>query len=278
MNKRIQAAIKEAFRREGISVFLLAVFTVVCAAYGQQTTQSEKPKLVTDPGSLPTAISRVERGDFDLFDVEIIARWHGVQAIPALEAQFERSTDANTKAKIANGLERLGDKKDLYWDFLADRARQVLQDEPPTPVDYDAEGAAIVDQPSERLIEWAKKHNLTIRDAAHKAMFEAPGPITDLGTSDDVRAIPILREALASENQFVGFQAALGLAELHDTNSVPLIIKACENAPKEAAGSIAQSLVYFDDPAAQHAVDLYVPKDTAQELRAARAQGKTPFR
>jgi hypothetical protein len=68
--------------------------------------------------------------------------------------------------------------------------------------------------------------------------------------------------------------AAQGLAELQDKDSVPLIIEACKRAPAEAASVIAGSLVYFDDPDAQSAVDAYVSKDLAKLLREAKAQGK----
>jgi hypothetical protein len=252
---------------------------VVSAANGPQTlTQSEKPVNSDDPASVPISISRVEKGDFFNYDVEIIARWHAVQAIPVLETQFERTKDPSKKAKIANALVRLGEKNGQYWDFLVDQARQILQDVPPLPVDFDASGASIPDKPSKKFIEWANKHHMSVEQAFNYAMFEAPGVIIDLGTSDDNRAIPVLREALASGNFLIESAAALGLAELHDTASVPEIIKACENAPKEAAVAIARSLVYFDDPVAQRAVDAYVPKSIAQGLREARAHGQTPYR
>jgi HEAT repeat protein len=119
---------------------------------------------------------------------------------------------------------------------------------------------------------------MSVEEAFSKAMFDDAGVIFDLGSSDDARAIPILRQAVSSQNLFIEMQAALGLAELHDTESVSTIINACENAPKEAASAIARSLVYFDDPAAQRAVDAYVPKNIAQNLREARAHGKTPYR
>jgi hypothetical protein len=73
-------------------------------------------------------------------------------------------------------------------------------------------------------------------------------------------------------------QAAKGLAKVNDKYSIPLIIRACERAPAEAAGEIALSLVYFDDAQAQSAVDVYVPSDRARIFREARAKGATPFR
>jgi hypothetical protein len=262
-----------------IHALLLVVVTAASAGNGQQSVpQSQKPLYGNDPASVPIAISRVEKGDFAPVDVEVIARWHAVQATPLLEIQFERSKDPYTKGKIANALVRLGIKDGPYWEFLVEQARQILQDEPPTPIDYDAKGAARPDQPSKKFVEWANKHHMSVEEAFSKAMFGAAGVIVDLGSSDDARAIPILRQALTSQNQFIEMQAALGLAELHDTESVPTIINACENAPKEAASAIARSLVYFDDPAAQRAVDAYVPKDIAQNLREARAHGKTPYR
>lgn len=71
---------------------------------------------------------------------------------------------------------------------------------------------------------------------------------------------------------------ASGLAELQDKDSIALIIEACERAPAEAARVIAESLVYFDDPDAQRAVDQYIPKERAKILRDAKAHGKkTPL-
>jgi hypothetical protein len=71
--------------------------------------------------------------------------------------------------------------------------------------------------------------------------------------------------------------AAMGLAEIRDQDSIPLIIEACKRAPPDAASVIAESLVYFDDPRAQSAVDTYMPKDLAKTFREAKAQGKKPF-
>jgi hypothetical protein len=72
-------------------------------------------------------------------------------------------------------------------------------------------------------------------------------------------------------------QAALGLAEAQDVDSIPLIVMACKRAPAEAAGLIAVSLIYFDAAEAQSAAARYIAKDMAKMYREARAAGKTPF-
>ena len=45
-----------------------------------------------------------------------------MQAIPSLEEQFGRTTDVGTKTEIANGLARLGDKHNTYWNYLLEQA------------------------------------------------------------------------------------------------------------------------------------------------------------
>ena len=73
-------------------------------------------------------------------------------------------------------------------------------------------------------------------------------------------------------------EAAMGLAQMQDKDSIPLIIEACKRAPKGFDSGIAEaSLVLFDDSQAQSAVDTYVPKDRAKTKREARAHGLKPF-
>ena len=106
-------------------------------------------------------------------------------------------------------------------------------------------------------------------------MYLAPGPVGLLALTGDPRAIPILRRGLLSPNHMIGIVAATGLAEMQDRDSIPLIIQACKRAPADVAAVIAaESLLYFDDPKAQSAVDEYVPKDAAKIYRDARAHDK----
>jgi hypothetical protein len=271
----IRRAILNPRPRRALPVLIFAA--ALCAANGQQhQPQSQKPFWMDDPSTLPKSTARIEQGKAFPADYEVIARWHDVHAIPLLKTQFDKTKDPATRAKIASVLLGLGVKGGPYWDYLADNAQNVLQDPPPTPFDLDANGIATA--PSSTFSEWAKKHNMSVEMAFYNATTEALGAITYLGLSDDPRAVPILRKALASKNYLIQAKAARGLANLHDTASVPAIIRVCQNAPKQTASVIAESLVYFDDPVAQHAVDLYVPQATAEELREARAHDHTAYR
>lgn len=276
MSKYLLSIIRTAPLRCTVHVLLSAAI-VVSAANGQQSSrQLHEPLYGASSASLPIAISRLKKGDFGPLDIEVIAKWRGVQAVPVLKIQFKRSKDSIIKGKIANALVRLGDKNGPYWDYLVDQVRHILVDGPPTPFSYDSAGNAMPGA-SKKLVEWAKKHNLSVHEANNDAIFEAQASIIELATTSDRRAIPILREALGARNNLVKAAAARGLAALDDTASIPLIIQVCKESPREAASSIAQSLVFFNDPAAQRAVDQYVSKGTAQVLREAVAHGKTPY-
>ena len=97
------------------------------------------------------------------------------------------------------------------------------------------------------------------------------------GGKEDRRAIPLLNRALLSRDHLIQAEAAEGLALFGDKASIPLILEACRKAPARAAGLIAASLVYFDDPAAQAAVDQFLPEKEARDLRERVRAGGRPL-
>ena len=263
-----------------ITSFTLAVALIGLAqtpgvAYGQAgQPQPEKLAYGIDKANVPDAIAKVKSGDFALVHVELIAEAGAVEAIPILKEQFVRSQDPLKKAKIADALVRLGDKDDTYWDYLVQLVTPAIESDAPDFMSYDEQGKALPG-PSPAFQAWAKVHNAS--PDAEDSLYWLPGKVMMLGETGDPRAIPLLRQALLSPNHQIEAMAAQGLAEIQDKDSIPLIIEACQKAPAEAASAIADSLVYFDDPRAQGAVDTYIAKDTAKLLRDARAKGKKPF-
>jgi len=105
------------------SLLICAILAGV--AHGQSDRVYPKPQPdkyapAADPGNVPEAIARVKSGDFFAVDVEMIAEFHAVEAIPALEEQFVRVQDTLdvhgplAKEHIASALVRLGDKDPAY--------------------------------------------------------------------------------------------------------------------------------------------------------------------
>jgi hypothetical protein len=225
------------------------------------------------------AVAELKSGKCIGVHLTLIGKAKAVEAIPDLEVLFARTEDELDKLEIAQVLVQLGDKNDRYWDYLVRQATAVIESDAPSPARFDSEGKGIPGSaPSPEFAAWAKAHKLDPGEEAANAVYLYPGRILLLGASDDKRAIPLLRRALLSSNYFVETIAAEGLAENHDDASIPMIIEACRRAPAEAAAAIATfSLVYFDDPRAQSAVDQYLPKEQAKIFREGRAMGRTPW-
>jgi len=240
-----------------------------CAAFGQARKST--------PDEIADDIARVKSGDFFPVAVEQIAEAHAVQAIPVLKEQFALDQDADSKAKIASALVRLGDKDDTYWNYLVDQATAAVESDAPPPTMYDANGKVVPGQLSPEFIAWAKAHNVSPESAGEDAAYGLPGKVAMLGETGDPRGVPLLRQALQSPNFLIAAMAAKSLALIQDKGSIPLIIEASRKAPSDAAVAIADSLIYFDDAEAQRGADLYLPKTYAAAVREARAHGKGPF-
>jgi hypothetical protein len=269
------------FRSRAAIVQLLHI-SVCCGlltalAYGQgKQREPEKLAYGVDRANIPDAIAKVKSGHFAAIHVDLITRAGAVEAIPLLKEQFVHAEEPILKPKIAAALVRLGDKDDTYWDFLVKDVTPALESDAPDFMNVDPQGKSLPG-PSPEFIAWAKAHDLP-PDSAGDSVYLLPAKVVLLGWSRDPRAIPLLRRGLQSPNYQIEMAAAMGLAEIGDKESIPLIIEACRRAPAEAAAVIAEPLVYFDDNTAQSAVDQYIPKDRAKLYRDAKAQGrKTPF-
>lgn len=260
-------------------VYLISSALFVVTAHGQTQQNHPEPRAYgADRANVPDAIAKVKSGGFVGSHVDLIVRAGAIQAIPDLKEQFVRVQDPLLKAKLAAGLVRLGDKDGAYWDFLVKFASPALESDAPDFMAYDSHGKSMPG-PSPEFQAWAKSHNLApTSELWENSVYAFPGRVALLGWSRDPRSIPLLRRALTSPNHMIEIAAATGLAEVGDKASVPLILEACKKAPAEAGAAIAESLVYFDDPAAQSAVDQFIPKERAKVYREARAHGKkTPM-
>ena len=245
-------------------------------AYGEPGQKPPGKALdATDNGKIADKIDKARQDDdASIYYVEQIAEAKAVQAVPMLEEKFVRTKNHLDKAHIASALVRLGDRNEIYWDYLVKLAGWVI--DAPGLYSYDSQGK-MVPGSGQQFIEWAKAHSLSPTEIGEWPQYWIAGPVGLLGMTGDPRAVPVLRRGLLSPNHMVEIFAAKGLAEIGDEGSVPFMIEACKRAPPDAATAIAMSLVYFDDPKAQEAVDKYLPKQAAKLEREDRARGKKPF-
>jgi HEAT repeat protein len=184
-----------------------------------------------------------------------------------LKKNFLNTQDELDKARAASALIGLGEKDDIYWDFLLRMETSLLEGEASSAVKNDSQGKPIEGPSSEEA--WAKQN----REDNEMLTF-----VELVAETRDPRGVQLLRRALSSPNSETQNIAASGLARAQDKDSVSLIIDVCKNAPPDVAAVIASNaLVYFDDPRAQSAVDKYLSKETAKFVREQKANGVGPL-
>jgi HEAT repeat protein len=189
------------------------------------------------------------------------------ETVAILKKDFVNTQDEHQKAQIASALIGLGDKENIYWDFLLRQATSALESDASSAVKYDSQGKPIEGPSPEDA--WAKQ------DAIHNMVLLF---VETVAETRDPRGVRILRRVLSSPNSDFQVTAAAGLARAQDKDSVPLIIDACKNASPDVASAIADNaLVYFDDPRAQRAVDQYLSKEAAKFAREQKADGIGPL-
>src|SRR5712692_3182336 len=134
-NKKKANGFRSAIR-EGFALWVLCVMAISAAhAQGEKTQAYRRVEERFQIGSVADAVKKVKQGKFSGVHVEAIAEAGAVEAIPALEEQFARSLEPNAsaeidpgnKGEIASALVRLGDKGQVYWDFLENPARTAVE-------------------------------------------------------------------------------------------------------------------------------------------------------
>lgn len=229
------------------------------------------------PPNGATPIARLQSGNFSNDDVESVARAGTAnEVLPKLEKGFVDPTEVDQKEHIANALVRLGDKNNVYWDFLLQQATLAVDSDIPDPF-RDSEGKLTNQDLSPDFKAWTQAHHVDVGSAFEQVTIYLPGKILLLGETGDPRGIPLLQRALQSHNYLIVAFAAKGLVKIQDRRSIPLIISATQQLPPEYRPVIAMSLVYFDDSQAQDAFDRYVPKEMATLLRESKAKGMGVF-
>jgi HEAT repeat protein len=180
--------------------------------------------------------------------------------IPMLKGRFARSKGDEVKSRIASDLVLLGDKDDMYWNFLVEQVEPILESEVPNPRCTDSPPNCVKAMWSPQYAAWAEANHVPLGSDSEEGLRNRSKRISELAATQDHRAIPFLRRALSSPDFEVEETAAQGLDWFHDRDSIPLMIEACKKAPPLFASVIAGGLDWSDDPRAQAVVNQYLPK------------------
>ena len=78
----------------------------------------------------PDPIEALKRNnEVSMFYVGKAAATHPAETVAILKKNFVNTQDERQKAQIASALIRLGDKEDIYWDYLLRQATWALESE-----------------------------------------------------------------------------------------------------------------------------------------------------
>jgi HEAT repeat protein len=177
--------------------------------------------------------------------------------IPAYRELFTVLTEKRLRQRLALALLGAGQKDDAYFGELAKYAQAAVASVAPNPFEKTVDGSDIKDHVNPAFIRWCEDNHAQLSDCGKTVMEYGPDVVM-LAYAKDPRAVPILRQALNTDNVGVIDSAVRGLAWLKDTDSIPLIAQNLRRFPPTLSALIASALADFDDPRAGPLLDRFV--------------------
>jgi hypothetical protein len=236
------------------SVLNASVALLISAVYGAH----EKAAAQDD---LPRLLGRLKDGSVD---AGALAKVEGhaldQRTVPALKEGFGRSKGNRDKQLIAITLIHLGERSDLYFDFLARPARQAIEDRTPSFVRYDSDGRVVKGQHAVAFENWCAQNG---KDPKIVAELQASAAIDVLllARAQDVRATELFLQGLDSPHEFVAMYSVEGLGRLQVTSAIPKIAEVCHRLPAEAAKGLGMQLAWFSDVQAHQLMQRIIPDE-----------------
>ncbi len=196
--------------------------------------------------------------------------------IPAFRELFQKVSDKQHRQHLAVSLMNHGQKDELYFNELARYAREAITTTAPLPFEYDKQGNEIKGQLTPAFKLWCETNGLELKVCLNK-VADYPVDVMLLIAVEDPRAKPLLRQGLSATIHTTVEMAVKGLAELNDTESIPLIAANIQRFPPLLAESIAAAMADFDDPRIGPLLDRFVTDQKWREqinesIRKRRAQ------
>jgi hypothetical protein len=188
------------------------------------------------------------------------------RTMPALRSAFERAKTAEERQWIAATLLRLGESSSTYFDYLADLAREAIEDRTPFFVKYDNVGTAVEGQFDPGFLNWCAQNQKDPREVARNQFSAYLTDVRALAYAQDPRAMKLLRLGLESPNALVVTYSVEGLGRLHDEAALPLIAKALERVKPGDWTVIAEQLSWFRTPEAERLFERFIPDPRARDF------------
>lgn len=110
------------------------------------------------------------------------------RTLPALRKAFADRSDKQEKQRIALTLLRLGDKSEVYFDFLAGYAKTAVDDKAPMFLKYTSQGQPVRGEFDLGFLDWCKANSRDPREEASLQFQVYPEDMMILAEAEDPRA------------------------------------------------------------------------------------------
>ncbi len=191
------------------------------------------------------------------------------RTVPALEAAFAKRQIKEEKQWIAATLLRLGEKADVYFDFLAGYVKEAIEDRTPLFEEFDQNGISLRGQFSAEFENWCALNHKDPKQVAGIQFLVYPMDVRTLAQAEDRRAIRLLERGLESPYPGVVAYSAQGLGRLNVLPTIPLISEAVQRIPVGERGAIAMELPWYAGGDAEQLFERLIPSASYRDhLRA----------
>lgn len=206
------------------------------------------------------------RGPIDAnFYVDVLSRPSDPAMLSALRAAFTSKASVPEREIVAAILLRLGDRSDIYFNYLAGPAKVAVEDRTPQARRNDAK----IDDPIEytpEFTKWCEENHKDPKEILDLQYHVYPRVLQQLALAQDARSREIFRKGVESPLLFVLLASVEGLGRLHDTAALPSIIRAVSRDRENLALPVAMQLPWFRDPEAERWIDLLVPDPVLKKI------------
>lgn len=178
-------------------------------------------------------------------------------AISKLRTVFRTSSQKKLRQELAVLLTNVGQREDEMFQELLKYAEEAVTTDAPLPFFMDANGNAIKGEIPLEFTNWCKVHDLEIDPCMQKVLGYSMD-VYYLAIVKDRRAVPVLRRGLESANSATVSFSVIGLAELGDNESIPVIASNIRRLRPLQRTIVASELARFDDPRVSSLLDEFV--------------------
>jgi hypothetical protein len=234
-----------------------SILVAGCSAFAQDTSGEPVARI----------LARIDGGQLDrslMFELE--KQGPDPRFLAALKAAFERRSSKDEKQILAVRLLRLGEKSEEYFDYVAQFARQAIDDKTPEAFQPDQSGHIVRGEFAAEFLNWCAQNGRDPKDVAAIQYGVYPNDMLLLAEAYDRRAVELFRRGLETNQTQVILYSVQGLGRLTEVSALPAIEKTLERLGADPARAVAAELPWFSNLEAERIMERFEPNPKMRDF------------